>query len=258
MKSSTAPSGGSLPSSGSGRTAGSCESGGVPSSLFMGTMRISPWQSWCNLLEQRRELLELRSAGHSQEVEDGRLRAGQDGACLVAEREASLAIFRRARNDRVLREEDGEAAAREVAHSLIDADVGLHARDDDLLAAALQNLAGDGLVAAAGELQLLQRRFRNQFAQRRQRRSEAFRVLLAGDDRNRQPARGLDQNLQVLDQRRLGPFWHGLEQPLLHVDDEQQGVGAIKREIEGFGGFVVMVRLHSLARRSPRAPPGRA
>src|SRR5205814_6450765 len=113
MKSSTAPSGGPLSTS-------SSVSGG---SGILGAPTIRTRLAGAQpSLDQRSQLLELRSARDAQQVEENRLRAGQRGARLLTQAQAHAAVRFGAREHRVLRDEHGEAAAQQIPHRLEDAD----------------------------------------------------------------------------------------------------------------------------------------
>src|SRR3954451_16878724 len=122
MKSSTAPSGGALPSS-------CCCSSSLGTAGRDDSTESSPRAT---LLDQRCKLLELRGPRDAEEVEEDRLGAGEDRARPLAQAQAGRAVRLGARDHRVLDEEDGEPAADQVADGLEDADVRLHPGDDHL------------------------------------------------------------------------------------------------------------------------------
>src|SRR6267142_5414664 len=107
MKSRTAPSGGPFSSSSSV----SAESGilGAP------TIRTRLPRAQLSL-DQRGQLLELRRARDAQQIEEDRFGAGQGGPRLLAEAQPHLAVRFGARENGVLRDEDGEPAAQQIAH----------------------------------------------------------------------------------------------------------------------------------------------
>src|SRR5438105_2633753 len=103
------------------------------------------------LPDESGKLLELRRSRGTEQVEEHRLGAGQDGAGFFAKIQPDPAVLLGARNDGVPGDEDLEILAQQVADGLVDADVGFHPDRDHLATARALDRGGERRGARAGE-----------------------------------------------------------------------------------------------------------